>query len=80
MMYKVEVRIPDSVLVELTATEFITFRDIKVPWVLLGFEHPTSVRMWCDYPHCDKVFSIETEEVVKPSLFGHALPYTAEAL
>lgn len=83
-MYQVTVRIPDLVLEKLSKEEFEQFRDVAFldeAARLLGFtQMPYEIKHWCDYPQCDKVFVIYTKEVIKPSLFGHALPYTAEAL
>jgi hypothetical protein len=81
-MYKVEIRVPDNVLVQLTREQFELFRDNGIAGMLhlLGFHGPCSARAFSDYSHCDKVVEINTDEVVKPSLFGHALPYTAEVI
>lgn len=82
-MYKVEIHVPDRVLVELTREQFVEFRDKRLDEIatLLGFtQHPHTIKAWCDYPRCDKVLEVYTKEVVKPVLFGHALPYTAEAI
>jgi len=79
-LYVVKVQVPDNVLARLTLADFITFRDIKAPWVLLGFTNPDQVTYWRDPRECCTTYIIQTNEVVKPSLFGQALPYTAEAL
>ena len=79
-MYQVTIHISDLVLVELTKEQFQQFCDWNQQLELLGFTDWIRVTRWCDYPHCDKVFVIQTNEVVKPSLFGQALPYTAEAI
>jgi hypothetical protein len=80
--YRVEVRIPDNILVELTGDQFKQFRN---SWVwdqvrLLGFSTPVSAIQWHDERYCSQMYIIQTNEVVKPSLFGHDLPYTAEVL
>jgi len=82
MRYKVTIRISDLTLERLTREQFEQFRDNGIQGMLqlLGFSGPCSARAHCDYQYCDKVIEINTDEVVKPSLFGHALPYTAEAL
>jgi hypothetical protein len=81
-MYRVTIRISDLVLVDLTREQFEQFRGNGIQGMLqlLGFSGPCSARAFCDYPYCDKVIEINTDEVIKPSLFGQALPYTAEAI
>jgi sulfur relay (sulfurtransferase) DsrF/TusC family protein len=83
-MYEVTIRISDLVLEKLTREQFEQFRDVQFldeAAKLLGFHQmPHMIKHWCDYPNCDKVFIVYTKEVVKPSLFEHALPYTAEVL
>lgn len=85
-MYRVEVRITDLVLEQLSDEQFSQFRRASSQpfWMaeLLGFSQRPFIKVttWCDYPYCDKVMEIYTKEVIKPELFGHELPYTAEAL
>lgn len=78
--YVVTVRVPDLVLYKLTKEQFKEFCIWDKQLELLGFVSWTRVTRYSDFPHCDKVFVIETDEVTKPMLFGHELSYTAEAL
>jgi hypothetical protein len=78
--YVVTVRIADLILEKLTKEQFREFTDWDKQLPLLGFSRVAEVTRYSDFPFCDKVFIIKTDEVVKPMLFGHALPYTAEAL
>jgi hypothetical protein len=78
--YLVAIRISDLVLEKLTKEQFREFTNWDKQLPLLGFSRWHQVTRYADFPFCDKVFIIKTDEVVKPMLFGHALPYTAEAL
>ena len=82
--WRMEIRISTRMLVEFTRIEWETFLELTqngwhIPWSALGFEkRPVLCSTAASLATDEFVIRVETDEVVKPVLLGHELPYSVE--